>query len=106
MKRTHFKTLTELPCDPALECTYPNCNCTPVEKVYETNEMPDDKETTVGVFVGFFFGLLLQLVIVGICFLWYFAKEIDTVGQYIIIGFILIAVSLFAWKRFKNMIKP
>jgi ABC-type dipeptide/oligopeptide/nickel transport system permease component len=77
-----------------------------VRNVYETDNVPDDKETTVAIWFGVFFGLLLQLSLIGIAFIWYYAEFIDRFANYFMPGVVLFFLGLFGFSRIKKMSKP
>lgn len=79
------------------------------EKCFETNEMPDHPPTTNKIWLGLFSGCLISIILVPllIILVMNIADSIDSVGQFWI-GFsvLLICGGLFAWNRFKKMVKP
>jgi len=90
--------IPKLPCDPGLTCTYPNCQC--------ALDKPDDKETTIGVWIGIFFGFILEAGIALILIICYFAKQLDSVNQFWLGFGILGSIgAYFGYQRFKRMIR-
>lgn len=77
-----------------------------VRNVYETDNVPDHKETTVAIWFGVFFGLLLQLSLIGIAFIWYYASQFDSFMENFIPYLLILLWGLFGFSRIKKMSKP